>query len=101
MPFNDFVFGRHRTRRSRTPPANARTLHAEFGPPAPEGQKYQAVHSAEFLRSAAGLVAQESGTSPSFALQIEARSFANFDPFPDDEARQAHLSGAVAQAMGE
>lgn len=56
---------------------------------------------AEFLRSAAGLVAQEPGTSPWFALQIGPRSFAIFDAFPDDEARQVHLSGAVAQALGE
>src|SRR5690242_7123958 len=56
---------------------------------------------AEFLRSAVSLVAQEPNTSPWFALQIGPTSYAIFDAFPDEDARQAHLSGAVAQALGE
>ncbi|WP_334122122.1 putative quinol monooxygenase [Glutamicibacter sp.] len=54
---------------------------------------------AEFLRSARSIVEQEEGTRAWFALKFDASTFGIFDVFPDDEARQAHLSGGVGQAL--
>jgi len=56
---------------------------------------------AEFLRSALPLVEQEPDTSPWFAVRFGQSSFGIFDAFPDDDARQAHLNGPVATALGE
>ena len=55
----------------------------------------------EFLRSALPLVQQEPGTTAWFAIRLGPSSFGIFDAFPDEEARQAHLSGAVAAALME
>ncbi len=54
---------------------------------------------ADFLRSARPIVEQEEGTQAWFALQFDASTFGIFDVFPDDEARQTHLSGGVGQAL--
>lgn len=56
---------------------------------------------AEFLTGAAPLVAQtEPGTALWFALQA-GDTLAIFDIFEDDDARNAHFSGAVASALNE
>ncbi len=55
----------------------------------------------EFLRSALPLVEQEPGTTAWFAIRFGPSRFGIFDAFPDDDARQAHLSGAVAAALME
>ncbi|MFJ4261664.1 putative quinol monooxygenase [Paenarthrobacter nicotinovorans] len=54
---------------------------------------------AEFLRSARSVVEQEEGTRAWFALQFDESTFGVFDVFPDDQARQTHLSGGVGQAL--
>lgn len=54
---------------------------------------------AEFLRSARSIVEQEEGTRAWFALKFDASTFGIFDVFPDDGARQTHLSGGVGQAL--
>lgn len=54
---------------------------------------------ADFLRSARPIVEQEEGTQAWFALQFDESTFGIFDVFPDDEARQTHLSGGVGQAL--
>ncbi len=54
---------------------------------------------AEFLRSALPLVEAEPGTVAWFAVRLGPSSFAIFDAFPDEEARGAHLSGKVAEAL--
>lgn len=54
---------------------------------------------ADFLRSARPIVEQEEGTRAWFALQFDESTFGIFDVFPDDEARQTHLSGGVGQAL--
>ena len=51
-----------------------------------------------FLRAALNMVDTEDGTPLWFALRFGPSSFAIFDAFPDDAARQAHLSGEVAAA---
>lgn len=52
-----------------------------------------------FLRGGLPIVEQEPATTAWFAVQIGPSSFAIFDVFPDDNGRQAHLSGGVAQAL--
>lgn len=54
-----------------------------------------------FLRDALNAVDAEDGTVLWFALRFGPSSFAIFDAFPDDEARQAHLSGEVASSLME
>ncbi len=52
-----------------------------------------------FLTQGAALVQQEPLTPAWFALRLDHTAFAIFDAFADDAGRQAHLSGAVAQAL--
>ena len=56
---------------------------------------------ADFLRSAIPLVNAEAGTISWFAIQEGPSSFAIFDTFGDEAAREAHLSGRVAAALME
>ena len=66
--------------------------------PAAEGQTEA---FAEFLAGAAPIVGEtEPGTVLWFALQ-DGDTLAIFDIFADDEARNAHFSGAVATALNE
>jgi quinol monooxygenase YgiN len=55
---------------------------------------------ATFLRQGRELVEQEPGTTVWYALQLAPSTFGIFDAFEDEEGRQAHLSGAVAKALG-
>jgi len=54
---------------------------------------------AQFLKSAAPLAEAEPATSAWFALQIGPSTFGIFDVFPDDQGRQAHLTGPIAKAL--
>lgn len=54
---------------------------------------------AEFLASAVPLVQAETGTTAWFAVRMGPASFGIFDAFPDDAGRDAHLGGAVAEAL--
>ena len=53
----------------------------------------------EFLDSGRALVLEEPATTAWFAIRLGPSSFGIFDVFPDDEARQTHLSGGVGQAL--
>lgn len=55
----------------------------------------------EFLRSAQPLAEQEPGTTVWYAIRFGPSSFGIFDAFEDDSGREAHLNGAIAQALGE
>ena len=55
----------------------------------------------EFLDSGRVLVEDEQTTTAWFAIRLGPSSFGIFDVFPDDAGRDAHLSGAVAKALGE
>jgi len=55
--------------------------------------------AAEFLRSALPLVEEEPGTTTWYALRFDRNTFAIFDAFPDETARDAHLAGNVAVAL--
>ncbi|MER0429677.1 MULTISPECIES: putative quinol monooxygenase [Streptomyces] len=54
-----------------------------------------------FLNQGLSIVEGEPGTVRWFGIQFGPSSFGIFDAFPDDDGRQAHLSGAVAQALSE
>jgi quinol monooxygenase YgiN len=56
---------------------------------------------ATFLRNGLDLVQQEPGTTVWYALQLGPTTFGIFDAFEGEEGREAHLSGAVAQGLGE
>ncbi len=54
-----------------------------------------------FLRGALDLVNAEDGTPLWFALRFGPSTFGIFDAFPDEDAREAHLSGQVAAGLME
>ena len=54
-----------------------------------------------FLHSALPLVQGEAGTIAWFAVRFGRGEYGIFDVFPDDEARDVHLAGPVAQALNE
>ena len=53
----------------------------------------------DFLISALPLVRQEPATIAWFAIRFGRSEYGIFDVFPDDAGRDAHLSGAIAQAL--
>ncbi|MBN7374602.1 putative quinol monooxygenase [Mycobacteroides abscessus] len=55
----------------------------------------------DFLDSGRGLVEGEQATTAWFAIRLGPTSFGIFDVFPDDAGRDAHLSGPVAEALGD
>ena len=52
-----------------------------------------------FLRNGLALVEEELGTSLWFAIRLGASSFGIFDAFSDEQGRQGHLNGKVAEAL--
>ncbi len=52
-----------------------------------------------FLRGGLPLAQAEPKTTAWFALRMGHSTFGIFDAFPDDEGRQAHLSGPIAAAL--
>jgi quinol monooxygenase YgiN len=54
---------------------------------------------ADFLQSAVPMVNAEPGTISWFAIQEGPSSFAIFDTFDNEAAREAHLNGQVAAAL--
>lgn len=54
---------------------------------------------ATFLRDALPLVEAEPNTASWFAIQMSLSRFGIFDTFPDENGREAHLSGGVAKAL--
>jgi quinol monooxygenase YgiN len=53
----------------------------------------------EFLQSALPLVRDEPGTTAWYGIRFGRSEYGIVDFFPDDDARNAHLSGQVAQAL--
>jgi quinol monooxygenase YgiN len=53
----------------------------------------------QLLTAGRALVLEESGTPLWFAVRFDASTFGIFDAFPDESARQAHLSGRLAAAL--
>ena len=54
---------------------------------------------AQFLTEAQELVAQEPGTVAWFAFRSGPTTFGIFDAFPNEAARDVHLTGPVAAAL--
>ena len=54
---------------------------------------------ADFLRQGVALANQEPTTLLWFALRLGPTTFAIFDAFGDEDARQRHLNGPIAQAL--
>lgn len=52
-----------------------------------------------FLRGGLALVEAEPATIAWFGIRLGPTTFAIFDAFPNEEGRQAHLSGRVAAAL--
>jgi quinol monooxygenase YgiN len=55
---------------------------------------------AQFLQVGLGMARQEGAIPVWFALQLGPSTFGVFDAFYDEAGRQAHLNGAIAQALG-
>ncbi|HEV8285051.1 MAG TPA: antibiotic biosynthesis monooxygenase [Chitinophagaceae bacterium] len=55
----------------------------------------------KFLSGVLPNVENELTTSIWHALRLDPSTYIIFDTFPDDEGRQAHLSGKVAKALEE
>lgn len=55
----------------------------------------------DFLHEGLSIVEGEPKTVRWFAIQFGPSSFGIFDAFPDEDGREAHLSGEVAKALGE
>ena len=53
----------------------------------------------ELLINAVALANQEARTKVWFALKLGPSTFGVFDAFADEEGRQAHLNGPIAQAL--
>jgi quinol monooxygenase YgiN len=54
---------------------------------------------AAFLQSALPLVEREPATMTWYAMRLGPSTFGIYDTFPDDQGREAHLSGQVAAAL--
>ena len=53
----------------------------------------------QFLRGGLPLVNEEPATTAWFGIRLGPSTFGIFDAFPDENGRQAHLSGKVAAAL--
>jgi quinol monooxygenase YgiN len=54
---------------------------------------------AAFLKQGLDLANQEASTATWFALRLGRTTFAIFDAFRDEQGRQTHLNGPIAQAL--
>ena len=55
----------------------------------------------QFLKGGLSIVEEEPATTAWFAIRMGPSTFGIFDAFPDESARDAHLSGRVAVALRE
>jgi quinol monooxygenase YgiN len=54
-----------------------------------------------FLESGRALAAAEPGTVTWYAFKVSSTTYGIFDTFETEEARQAHLNGAIPEALGK
>jgi quinol monooxygenase YgiN len=52
-----------------------------------------------FLKGAADLIEQELGTKTWYAVKLSPTNYGIFDTFDDEQGRQVHLHGKVAEAL--
>jgi quinol monooxygenase YgiN len=55
----------------------------------------------DFLNGGREIVLNEPGTRTWYAFRVSENTFGIFDTFDTEEARQAHLNGAIPAALGE
>jgi quinol monooxygenase YgiN len=53
----------------------------------------------DFLEAALAMAEEEEATTTWFSFQMGERIFGIFDTFPDEDARQAHLEGEIADEL--
>jgi quinol monooxygenase YgiN len=53
----------------------------------------------KFLKSGLSIVEEEPATITWYAIKLGPSTYGIFDTFPDENGRQAHLSGKVAAAL--
>ncbi|MDT2005340.1 antibiotic biosynthesis monooxygenase [Rhodococcus opacus] len=56
---------------------------------------------AAFLEQGRALAAAEGGTVTWYAFKVSDTTYGIFDTFANEEGRQAHLSGAIPDALGK
>ncbi|QHE73970.1 putative quinol monooxygenase [Rhodococcus sp. WAY2] len=56
---------------------------------------------AAFLEQGRALAAEEQGTVTWYAFKVSDTTYGIFDTFENEEGRQAHLTGAIPQALGK
>jgi quinol monooxygenase YgiN len=66
-----------------------------------EAKPDKAGELAAFLAAGAKLAADEPRTITWYAFKIDETTYGIFDTFATEEARQAHLNGPIAAALGE
>lgn len=59
----------------------------------------KAAEAESFLHAALALANDEPATPIWFALKLSATTFGVFDAFHDEDGRQRHLNGPIAQAL--
>ena len=64
-----------------------------------EAKKGKEAEVEEFLKGGLSIVENEPATISWYALKMGPGTFGIFDTFPNEEGRQAHLSGEVAKAL--
>jgi quinol monooxygenase YgiN len=64
-----------------------------------EAKKGKETEVENFLRGGLSIVENEPATISWYALKLGPSTFGIFDTFPDEDGRQAHLTGEVAKAL--
>ena len=66
-----------------------------------EAKPDKASELAAFLEGGRALAAAEPGTVTWYAFKISETSYGIFDTFESEDARQAHLNGAIPEALAQ
>jgi quinol monooxygenase YgiN len=66
-----------------------------------EARRGKEADAEAFLKSAQPLALDEKGTLKWYAIKMGPGKFGIFDTFLNEAGRDAHLSGAIAKALGE
>ena len=56
---------------------------------------------AAFLKEGRAMAAEEDGTVTWYAFRLTDTTYGIFDTFNDEDGRQAHLNGAIPEALGK
>jgi quinol monooxygenase YgiN len=64
-----------------------------------EAKKGKEAEVEQFLKSGLSIVENEPSTISWYALKLGPSTYGIFDTFPDDDGRNAHLTGDVAKAL--